>query len=373
MKQPKPMWEDPGEDALVRELLDAGRESTVTDYDFEAGLSQHLEHVAAGTPAPEWARELLQAGGSTTGSTVAATGATGAGGVAVAAWIAGPILLAGAVTAGLLWTSAPPVQETPSGQGHSATLDGATGRPAAHAPPTAPAVAAPASELGAPVAPGPAAKVRALEEQVEAAVRHAPADKHGARAERGHRKATGRTKLGGQARAKRPAASPKSPGVEALMAQPRQAPRRAGAAASGAVAPASANAVAAAGEAESARADAQPPAEDLNTKWARGVYADQADDATEDRLEREMRMLKVAQAALRSNPQRALQLARRGEREYGASMFEAERQHVLILALVKLGRLTEARRVAKPYLAKYPRGPFTARVKSALATGRVGQ
>jgi hypothetical protein len=95
----------------------------------------------------------------------------------------------------------------------------------------------------------------------------------------------------------------------------------------------------------------------------------QYDDA---RLEREMRMLKVAESLLRTNPARALKLARQGESEFAGSMFTQERQQVLLLALVELGRMDEARRLARPYLKKYPRGPFSDRVRRALATGSVG-
>jgi hypothetical protein len=92
------------------------------------------------------------------------------------------------------------------------------------------------------------------------------------------------------------------------------------------------------------------------------------DDA---RLEREMQMLSVAQHSLASDPQRALSLARQGEAEFKGSMFTEERQQVLLLALVQLGRLDEAKKLARPYLARYPHGPFSDRVRRALATGRV--
>jgi hypothetical protein len=92
------------------------------------------------------------------------------------------------------------------------------------------------------------------------------------------------------------------------------------------------------------------------------------DDA---RLEREMGMLAVTQRVLHGDPARALNLARQGEAEFGGSMFTQERQQLLLLSLVKLGRMDEARRLAKTYLARYPNGPFSDRVRRALATGRV--
>ena len=92
------------------------------------------------------------------------------------------------------------------------------------------------------------------------------------------------------------------------------------------------------------------------------------DDA---RLEREMGMLAVAQRVLSADPTRALSLVRQSAREFGDSMFAPERGQLELLALVKLGRLDEAKRLARPYLARYPNGPFSDRVRRALASARV--
>ena len=91
----------------------------------------------------------------------------------------------------------------------------------------------------------------------------------------------------------------------------------------------------------------------------------------EARLEREMGMLAMTQRVLFTDPGRALNLARQGESEFEDSMFTQERQQLLLLALVKLGRLDEAKRLARPYLSRYPHGPFSDRVRRSLATGRV--
>jgi hypothetical protein len=39
--------------------------------------------------------------------------------------------------------------------------------------------------------------------------------------------------------------------------------------------------------------------------------------------------------------------------------------------MVKLGRIDDARRIGQPFLAKYPNAPWSARLRRALATGRV--
>jgi len=89
-----------------------------------------------------------------------------------------------------------------------------------------------------------------------------------------------------------------------------------------------------------------------------------------DPLTQEMRMLASANNLLVSDPERALAIARSGERNYPNSMFTEERRHIIILALIKLERMEEARALAWPYLRKYPRGPYSERIRRALATGQ---
>ena len=61
-----------------------------------------------------------------------------------------------------------------------------------------------------------------------------------------------------------------------------------------------------------------------------------------------MQMLAVAQRVLGSDPERALRLAEQGEREFPRTMFSAERKQLALLAMVKLGRVEEARRIGQP-------------------------
>jgi hypothetical protein len=90
-----------------------------------------------------------------------------------------------------------------------------------------------------------------------------------------------------------------------------------------------------------------------------------------DPLEREMRMLAAANRLLQNNPERALELAQKGEMEFPRGIFAEERRQLLVLALIKLGRENEARRLGLNYLRRYPSGPFSDRVRRALATGIV--
>ena len=84
-----------------------------------------------------------------------------------------------------------------------------------------------------------------------------------------------------------------------------------------------------------------------------------------------MQMLAVAQRVLSSDPERSLRLTRQGEQEFRGSMFSAERTQVSLLALVQLGRVDEARRLGTPFLRAYPNAPWSARLREALATGRL--
>jgi hypothetical protein len=91
-----------------------------------------------------------------------------------------------------------------------------------------------------------------------------------------------------------------------------------------------------------------------------------AQEKQSDLLRLEMDSLAEAKRALGRDPARAFTIARDGERQFGRSVLSEERQHVLILALLELGRFADARRVAAPYLQKHPDSPFAKRVQKAL-------
>jgi hypothetical protein len=86
----------------------------------------------------------------------------------------------------------------------------------------------------------------------------------------------------------------------------------------------------------------------------------------EQKLQREMEELMRAKRALSGNPKFALELTERGQREFQQSLLTEEREHVLLLALIGVGRVSEAERRAAPYLAKHPDSPFARRVRAAL-------
>ena len=324
----QPMWDDPAEPAYVRDLLDAGRNAPM-EYNVALGLATHLEHVKVGTALPHWAQ---------------AAGTTGMSTGALIAWIAVPVVAA-SVVAGIYFGARESQQ--PSAASGRTTESSALAQPGVVAPsPIASAVADQETPSQAQPLEAPSAQLKADSFRKPMRV----ARKSNERA----------ADIGAKS----------LPRVVATGSEPsRTAARTAGAPQLAArsvlhhdISPAASKTIENRIEAEQRPAPAeqavQPP-------------APQRPEVDESRLEREMQMLAVAQRVLTQDPERALRMAQQGEREFPKTMFSAERQQVAFLAMVKLGRIDEARRVGQPFLAKYPNAPWSARLRRALATGRI--
>ena len=348
MKKQSPNLEAEGtQPDNVRELLEAGRNDAAgRGYNVEAGLARHLAQVQAGAPLPPWAHELVAGSG---GAAAAAAGVT-ATKLATGKIVAGVVLAV--ITAG---TIAAVVIGAPENSGHVAP------------PPASPRIEAPVAPLGAGQAPsadeaaagqaddpveleiapitssrpkrsGHAATQAEREAEVEA--KPSPSRAHSAKTIDALIEAVG--KQGGSS------TRPASQGHVDLVA-PSAATERAGA------------------QADQTTSPTSEPSERVEQTSRTPAPAPVVDDS---RLEREMGMLAVAQKVLKSDPERALRLARQGEQEFAGSMFTQERQQVLLLALIELGRISEAKRLALPYLKRYPNGPFSDRLRSALAAAK---
>lgn len=371
-KQPPMMHSDPDESELVRELLQAAVDAP-SSYDIEAGLAKHKSHIAAGTPVPEWAEELLNPGAMSAAGTKAGLSAVGG----ALGWVV--VAAIGIGAAG--WAVVQLAEDRQD-----------VGRPGVASKPASEGVAVSPTPPGTVVSPEqtPVDGTAALDGQALDGQAANQADNQAAAHERNTKRGpavTGRQRAAkhhraragvADARRKRgqtgsPTAAvpgrdgkPSAAGQDVIASiletsQERRSSERQQAMAEQASAAAS----------EASAEPVQPVTEDAHERWRRGAMEqdEQGDDANA-LLVREMRMLKAAQAALGSNPSRALSLARQGEREFPGSTFSQERRHLLILALVELGRLDEAKGRAADYLDRYPRGPFSDRVRTALAGSR---
>ncbi|HEY3236112.1 MAG TPA: hypothetical protein VGJ84_15450 [Polyangiaceae bacterium] len=89
----------------------------------------------------------------------------------------------------------------------------------------------------------------------------------------------------------------------------------------------------------------------------------------DDAVSRETRLLAQAQAALGSGPARALQLAYAHARLFPNGVLTQEREVIAIQALVRLGRMEEARRRAQAFELRFPGSAHQQKVQ-ALVQGQ---
>lgn len=80
----------------------------------------------------------------------------------------------------------------------------------------------------------------------------------------------------------------------------------------------------------------------------------------------EMQQVATAEQLLERSPARALALVRQGDKRFARGYFQQERAYIAIMALIKLGRLDEARAQAASFARQFPALPYGARIRSAL-------
>jgi len=85
-----------------------------------------------------------------------------------------------------------------------------------------------------------------------------------------------------------------------------------------------------------------------------------------DTLRAEMRATHAAKTKLAADPSEALRLARAASKAYPQGVFAPEREGIIVLALFATGADDEAKRRAKSYLRRHPRGAHAERVRAAL-------
>jgi hypothetical protein len=310
----KPMLDDAAEPGFVRELLQAGANDRVADYNYDQGLASHLSHVAAGTPPPPWAEGLTAGSSTAVGGGIAAKTAL--------LWAGLPIATAGFVAAVVLGGDVPR-HDASAGASDTAVVQ------------EQPALEETGIEDDLPVVQPAPAVVTEPEAPGDSITRTEPSPEPARRARTDGRRISANDETTGELPGETVAVgddvlSHQSPRPEIGSPEPEPAPAESG-----------------------------------------GPTVRAEDQAGSDPLQRDMQMLAAANRLLHSNPERALAMARAGDREFPNSMFVEERGHILILALIKLGRTDEARKHAWPYLRRYPKGPFAERVRRALASGKV--
>ena len=80
----------------------------------------------------------------------------------------------------------------------------------------------------------------------------------------------------------------------------------------------------------------------------------------------EMQQVAAAEHLLERSPQRALALVREGDRRFASGYFQQERAYIAIMALIRLGRIEEARTRAASFDRRFPALPYGARIHGAL-------
>lgn len=357
------MWDDPQESSALRQLLRAGRVEN-SDYDVDRGLARHLAQLQAGTPLPAWAvQTTLQKSASWS----------------ILAWLLPPVISAGVVGAWLTIrpADAPPVSLVPA-------------LPPPAAAPASTTTIAPASALKAAAAVvqvqeptgAAAAVVPSLAAESGGQDLREPNDHHAALTRASRQPA----RVVSTRRSRSARSEDATPYTTVTTVTTVQSTRDASGIGSGAGL-STANTKATADESatmvaskkvEPTVAVQEPvpaPAEETKAKAERRNKEEEGvakvDEVSGARLEREMRMLAVAQRVLAEDPARSLRLCRQGESEFRGSMFSAERKQVALLALVQLGKVEQARREGIPFLRAYPNAPWSARLREALSTGRV--
>jgi len=90
----------------------------------------------------------------------------------------------------------------------------------------------------------------------------------------------------------------------------------------------------------------------------------------EDLTRREVAHLAEVRRALATDPAQALRMAEEGHARFPAGFMREEREASAVIALFRLRRALEASRRADAFLARYPGGPFSDRIR-ALAGARL--
>lgn len=315
-------------------LLEVGRKEPVLRYDVELGLARHHDRLRSDAPLPEWASEGIGA----------ATAAKSSAGILVktivSAVLVGTLGFAAWQARELLQPSAAAPRPVTTAQPEPVRVPNAQEMPDPAEVATAP-MPIPVSEQALPRAAAlePTSKRsgprRARKDGRGALVAKratgAPAD-----VEAASRDAPSRTQR--HARDEEPSANSDLSGARAATVAAEQA----------------------------AAANREEHAESAETKPRPKPKAQAPDDLIE------MQQVARAEQLLQHSPARALALVREGEERFAQGYFQQERAYIAIMALIRLGRIDEARARAAGFAQRFPALPYGARVRSALEAASSG-
>jgi hypothetical protein len=315
--EPVRLLEQPDATDAERILLAAGRAVPAVDYDVEAGMARFRTQLAA----------LGAAGAATAAGAAAGTGSgAGAGSKALLAKLAFKIMLglsvgaafAGAgIVAGMHMARPPQTVARPAPPPNPASPPAP---PAAEAAPTAPSPGIPEAPA-LPLATDPGrAKPDAIRPVPRAAARREPPARSPA------------------------AAQPASGGVDGVSVEAEEVAPPAPAAARPSAVPS---------------APPRPPPE--------APVASEPPPAPAPTSMSEMRAVALARTLVERDPEAALALLQRTEREHPTGYFLEERQALTVIALAGAGQRDAARQRALVFLRAHPNGPFSDRVRTFSA------
>lgn len=330
-------------------LLEAGRTQPALKYDVELGIARHQEWLRSEAPMPEWAGASVGAAASSM-SIIAKTllSAVVVGTLAAGAWYA---------RSGSQPSAAQPDEASPRAESAQAVA------PSAHH--------AAGSEPEAWLATTPM-PISDLSAQTDSPPHRVGADKHKARGQRAHKEAASARAAGaklGAAVSSADADSTRGLGEAARREPDALATNQASAARATRNEAASTatrekeplSAATAEKEPLSAAAAEKPPiSEKQRAQPEPAAQAQGPDDLAE------MKQVATAEQLLERSPDRALALVRQADTQFPRGYFQQERAYIAIMALIRLGRIDEARARAASFAKRYPALPYGARIRSAL-------
>jgi hypothetical protein len=314
-------------DEAAEALLEAGRSQPALNYDVELGLARHQHWIHRGAPMPEWAS--ASAGTAVVAPVVIKTlvSALLIGGLGVAAWHA----------RGRPQPSATAVQQSSPGA-----------EPRRAVPPNDRDVAA-SEAWRAPkpiLAPLPDQRLPS-DQPVRRTVRAATPDRRTTRVQRAHEEPV----------SARAASAPAVPRAETADATPARVEP---------AAPATTEPTEDVSGERATRREVAAAPERKPISAARRARPDPRPQAHVPDDLAEMQQVATAEQLLERSPERALALVRKGDQRFARGYFQQERAYIAIMALIRLGRIDEARARAESFAKQFPALPYGARIRSAL-------